>query len=153
MSEFQTATHENSAAIYSLRKTSNLLNIYKVLGALYLTQPENHATGSLAAERPMKVLWDGTMIPCYQLPTDSPLNSLVIGHCGCLGYHHLRLLSWDYRMNCLAVISLLCWLPIPWPPFIQATSRLGVLERKDFRNQMCRSPPPPPPPPPSKQNR
>ena len=40
--EFQTATPENSAAIYSLRKTSNLLSIYNG-GALDLAQPETQA--------------------------------------------------------------------------------------------------------------
>ena len=45
--KFQAATHENCAAIYSLRETSNLLNtVYIVVGALYLTQPENQANST-----------------------------------------------------------------------------------------------------------
>ena len=39
MFEFQTATNENSAAIYGKRETSNLLAV-----ALYLTRPENKAS-------------------------------------------------------------------------------------------------------------
>ena len=38
-----TATHENSAAIYSLREASNLLGIHGGGGIIYLIEPENQA--------------------------------------------------------------------------------------------------------------
>ena len=82
-------THENSASIYSLRETSNLLSMYTIIvvGALYLTQPENQARS--AATRSATIVL-ASRAPGRLLGTQT-LKKQPSGHLKLFGVEYLKI--------------------------------------------------------------
>ena len=78
-----TEIHENYAAIYSLRETSHLItpSIYIVVGAIYLTQPENQASAQPA-------VGSGSRGSCLHVATQCRLAEAAGLVCTAGRHHH-----------------------------------------------------------------